>query len=61
MEHRVAIYSSGDEVIADRVAEWPSLADAHDFPWLSHDTDLHKTRICEFLNHWLGQFVSANS
>jgi hypothetical protein len=52
-EHRVAIYSSEDEVIADRVEDWPKLADAHDLAWLTHDTDLHKERICELLNRWI--------
>jgi pimeloyl-ACP methyl ester carboxylesterase len=39
---RVAFYSSADNVIAGRVDGWPALASfAHDFPWLSHDTDQH--------------------
>ncbi len=54
MENRVAIYSSNDEVIADRVSDWPALADAHDLPWLSHDTDAHKERICGLLTEWMG-------
>ncbi len=53
MLNRLAIYSSNDEVIADRVAQWPVLAEAHDYPWLSHDTDRHKERICDLLNRWL--------
>jgi hypothetical protein len=52
--HRVAIYSSNDEVIADRVAQWPELAEAYDLPWLTHDTDAHKERICELLSRWIG-------
>jgi hypothetical protein len=51
--HRVAIYSATDEVIADRVSDWPDLAEAHECPWLSHDTDLHKERICEMLKRWI--------
>lgn len=53
MPNRLALYSSKDEVISDRVAEWPDLADAHDYPWLSHDTDRHKERICDLLNLWM--------
>lgn len=51
--HRVAIYSSNDEVISDRVSEWPELADAYDLSWLTHDMDRHKERICELLNRWI--------
>lgn len=37
---RVAIYSSCDEVIASRVADWPKLAALHrDFEWLTHNAD----------------------
>lgn len=53
MPHRLAIYSSQDDVIADRVSDWPRLAEAHDLSWLSHDTDKHKVRICELLNAWI--------
>jgi predicted esterase YcpF (UPF0227 family) len=52
--NRVAIYSSNDEVIAGRVSEWPLLAEAHDLPWLTHDTDAHKERICQMLDRWIG-------
>lgn len=39
---RLAFYSSHDEVISGRVAEWPQLASfARDLPWLDHDTDRH--------------------
>ncbi len=41
-ERRVAIYSSNDEVIAPRTADWPKLAAiSRDFPWLNHSTDQH--------------------
>lgn len=56
MPNRIAIYSLNDDVIAGRVSEWPELAEALEFPWLSHDTDLHKVRICEHLNAWLARF-----
>ena len=42
---RVILYLSSDEVIADRVANWPELADAHNLPWLTHDTDIHLKNI----------------
>lgn len=51
---RLAIYSSHDEVIADRVRDWPQLAEAYDLQWLTHDTDAHKERIGELLNRWIG-------
>lgn len=51
--HRVAIYSSRDEVIADRVSDWPALAEAYDLSWLTHDTDRNKERICELLSRWI--------
>ena len=51
--HRLAIYSSHDEVIADRVSDWPQLAEAYDLPWLTHDTDAHKERIGQLLNRWI--------
>jgi hypothetical protein len=51
--NRLSIYSSKDEVIAARVSDWPQLAEARDFPWLTHDTDAHKERICEMLNRWI--------
>jgi pimeloyl-ACP methyl ester carboxylesterase len=38
-EHRVALYSVADEVISDRIENWPRLAEAYEFPWLDHDTD----------------------
>ncbi len=52
-ENRLAIYSSNDEVIAPRTADWPNLAEAYNFAWLTHDTDAHKERLCKLLNLWL--------
>lgn len=52
-ENRIAIYSSNDDVIAGRVADWPNLAEAYNFPWLTHDTDAHKEPICTLLNCWI--------
>ena len=42
MTRRLALYSSLDEVIKGRTANWPQLAQAYDLPWLTHDTDKHK-------------------
>jgi hypothetical protein len=49
MEHRVALYSSADEVIAGRTEKWPELAEAYDLPWLDHDTDKHKKALSRIL------------
>jgi pimeloyl-ACP methyl ester carboxylesterase len=39
--NRVALYSPADEVISDRIENWPQLAEAYEFRWLDHDTDKH--------------------
>jgi pimeloyl-ACP methyl ester carboxylesterase len=49
MPNRVAFYSSIDEVIAGRTAEWPKLATAYDLPWLTHDTDAHKSALAHLV------------
>jgi hypothetical protein len=49
MEHRVAFYSSADEVISGRTERWPKLAEAYDLAWLDHDTDKHKTSLGHIL------------
>ena len=41
MPLRAAFFSSNDEVIAGRTAEWPMLAEAWDVATLTHDTDHH--------------------
>jgi pimeloyl-ACP methyl ester carboxylesterase len=41
MQKRVSFYSSADDVIQGRTAQWPSLAQAYDVRTLSHDTDRH--------------------
>jgi pimeloyl-ACP methyl ester carboxylesterase len=56
--NRVAMYSSNDEVLGggtehNRTVDWPRLAEAHDFPWLTHDTKAHKLRIAPLLAAWL--------
>jgi hypothetical protein len=42
MTRRLALYSSLDEVIKGRTADWPQLARVYDLPWLTHDTDKHR-------------------
>jgi len=51
---RVAIYSSQDEVIAPRTADWPRLAAiARDFPWLNHSTDQHFTPLARLFGWYV--------
>lgn len=57
MAGRVALYSAQDEVIADRVARWPELAEAHDLAWLSHDTDRHKVKLAGLVAEWVGKLT----
>ena len=47
--HRLALYSSHDEVIAGRTSRWPQLAEAHDIPWLTHDTNAHKAPLVRLI------------
>jgi len=49
MEHRIALYSSADPVIAGRTERWPQLAEAHDLPWMDHDTEKHKKPLAQIL------------
>lgn len=53
MEHRLSLYSSTDSVIAGRAERWPQLAEAHDLPWLDHDTDKHKKSLGRILCSYL--------
>jgi hypothetical protein len=53
MENRVAIYSSRDEVIAGRTADWPKLAQAYEFAWLGHDTDPHLKYLVRLIDWYL--------
>jgi pimeloyl-ACP methyl ester carboxylesterase len=50
---RIALYSSKDEVIADRVDRWPELAEAYDLPWLTHDTDKYRHPISHLINSYI--------
>jgi len=43
--NRLSLYSSRDDVIADRTADWPRLAEAYNLPWLTHQTDAHIPRL----------------
>jgi predicted esterase YcpF (UPF0227 family) len=52
-ENRVAIFSSRDHVIAGRTAEWPSLAEAYDFAWLTHETDPHLKYLVRLIDWYL--------
>ncbi len=49
MPNRVSFYSSADEVIAGRAVDWPKLAQAYDFKWLTHDTDTHKAALARLV------------
>ena len=53
-ERRMSYYSSQDEVIASRIAEWPHLAAfARDYEWLTHDTDRHLRPVARFVDWYL--------
>jgi predicted esterase YcpF (UPF0227 family) len=49
---RLSIYSSTDNVIAGRTAEW-ALADAHDLPWMTHDTDQHAEALVAIISNYI--------
>jgi pimeloyl-ACP methyl ester carboxylesterase len=54
VDRRLAFYSSTDEVIADRVAEWPKLTSySRDLDWLTHDTDKHLKFIARLFDLYL--------
>lgn len=57
MARRVALYSTKDEVIAGRTADWSRLADAYDLPWLTHDTDAHKVALVRLIAAYLEEGV----
>ena len=52
MPNRVVFYSSADEVIADRVSNWPELAESHNLPWLDHDTDPHIPKLVKLIKEY---------
>jgi hypothetical protein len=54
VDHRIALYSSMDQVIAGRTEKWPQLADAFDLAWLNdHDIDPHKRRLALILGRYM--------
>ena len=53
MPNRLALYSSHDDVIAGRTADWPQLAEAHDLPWLTHQTDAHIPNLYQLVRDYL--------
>jgi pimeloyl-ACP methyl ester carboxylesterase len=55
MPDRLALYSSNDEGIAGRTSAWPSLAEAHDIPTLTHDTDRHVERLAPLITAFLNK------
>lgn len=55
-DHRVALYSPADEVISDRIENWPQLAEAYQFHWLDHDTDKHLGP----LTHLVGSYLCGD-
>ena len=60
-EHRVALYSSNDEVIASRVADWPKLAAiSRDFDWLTHNTDQFLDPLAKLFAWYLEGTLVAN-
>jgi hypothetical protein len=53
MPNRLALYSSHDDVIAGRTADWPQLAEAYDLPWLTHQTDAHIPNLYRLLKAYV--------
>jgi hypothetical protein len=53
MPNRVVLFGTHDDVIAGRTADWPNLADTHEFEWLTHDTDRHKHRIAAIIESYV--------
>ncbi|TCK72843.1 alpha/beta hydrolase [Acidipila rosea] len=69
-QHRLAFYSSRDDVIASRTTNWPKIADfARDFEWLTHDSDRHLrqiARLCDWylegmLSDWIDRILNSSS
>lgn len=59
-QRRVALYSSNDEVIAERVADWPKLADlCRDCDWLMHDTDQYLEPLAKMFGWYLEGILAA--
>lgn len=59
MPMRAAFFSSKDEVISGRTAEWPLLANSWDIKSLTHDTDRHAELLARAIAAYLqGEDVS---
>ena len=53
MPNRLALYSSHDDVISGRTADWPQLAEAYDLRWLTHQTDAHIPNLYELVKAYV--------
>jgi predicted esterase YcpF (UPF0227 family) len=54
IERRLAFYSSQDNVIESRIANWPQLASfSRDLEWLNHNTDQHLKYIARLFDWYL--------
>jgi len=54
MPNRVSFFSSNDEVIADRVENWPQLAESHDLSWVTHaDFDKHLDKVTKLIRGYI--------
>jgi hypothetical protein len=56
---RIALYGTHDDVIAGRTSDWPALAEAYAFSWLTHDTDAHKRRLAQLVHAYIAGDLSA--
>lgn len=61
MPNRLALYSSRDDVIAGRTADWPTLAEAHDLPWLTHQTDAHIPDLRELIRAYVHEDILSET
>jgi pimeloyl-ACP methyl ester carboxylesterase len=53
-ERRLAFYSSRDQIIESRIANWPQLASfSRDLEWLNHDTGQHLKYIARLFDWYL--------
>jgi predicted esterase YcpF (UPF0227 family) len=43
--NRISFYSSNDDIISERVSNWPELGESYDLTWLTHNTDLYLPEI----------------
>jgi pimeloyl-ACP methyl ester carboxylesterase len=50
--NRVSLYSPADEIIAERIADWPQLAEGYTLQWLTHDSDRHLGALTRLLDSY---------